>query len=150
MCVSPTHTCLFIGMLMPAMRAILRSRTPALLVPRGRADHVDHAAAAHDLAVLADLLDRGTYFHDAFPCAARNSAAWINSLVMTSPARAAAVAEQVRLLEKARIVMRHGVRVQLRHEVHHHHHHDEQRGAAEAKRHALPGDEDLRYQAHRG
>jgi hypothetical protein len=36
----------------------------ALLVPRIRADDVHHAAAAHDLAVLADLLDRRTYFHD--------------------------------------------------------------------------------------
>jgi hypothetical protein len=28
-----------------------------LLVPGVGADHVDHAAPAHDLAVLADLLD---------------------------------------------------------------------------------------------
>jgi hypothetical protein len=38
--------------------------TLALLVAWVRADDVDHAAAAHDLAVLADLLDRRTYFHD--------------------------------------------------------------------------------------
>jgi hypothetical protein len=36
----------------------------ALLVTRVRADDVDDAATAHDLAVLADFLDRGTYFHD--------------------------------------------------------------------------------------
>jgi hypothetical protein len=30
--------------------------TLALLVARVDADHVDHATAAHDLAVLADLL----------------------------------------------------------------------------------------------
>jgi hypothetical protein len=35
----------------------------ALLVPGIRADDVNDAATAHDLAVLADLLDRGTYFH---------------------------------------------------------------------------------------
>jgi len=59
-------TCLFIGMLMPAIRAMFDTYllTLALLVPRVRADHVDHATTAHDLAVLADLLDRGTYFHN--------------------------------------------------------------------------------------
>jgi hypothetical protein len=36
----------------------------ALFVARVSANDVDHAATAHDLAVLADLLDRGTYFHD--------------------------------------------------------------------------------------
>src|SRR6185295_11864989 len=71
MCVSPMTTCLFIGMLMPAIRAIFQYlpvddssvSTLALLVPGVGADDVDHAAAAHDLAVLADLLDRRTDFH---------------------------------------------------------------------------------------
>src|SRR5262245_47301681 len=65
MCVRPMTTCLFIGMLMPAIRAMFSSYllTLALLVARVRADDVDHAATAHDLAVLADFLDRGTYFH---------------------------------------------------------------------------------------
>jgi hypothetical protein len=61
--VSPTHTCLFIGMLMPAMRAMCLTSTLTLLVTLVRTNNVDHAAAAHDLAVLADLLDRRTYFH---------------------------------------------------------------------------------------
>src|SRR5436853_3965469 len=38
--------------------------TLTLLVPRVRAYDVHDAAAAHDLAVLADLLDRRTHFHD--------------------------------------------------------------------------------------
>jgi hypothetical protein len=38
----------------------------ALLVTGVRANDVHHAPAAHDLAVLADLLDRGTDFH-AYP-----------------------------------------------------------------------------------
>jgi hypothetical protein len=38
--------------------------TLALLVARVRADDVHHAAAAHDLAVLAYFLDRRTYLHD--------------------------------------------------------------------------------------
>src|SRR5437764_8434355 len=38
--------------------------TLTLLVPRVRADDVHDAAAPHDLAVLADLLDRRTYLHD--------------------------------------------------------------------------------------
>src|SRR6186713_938192 len=46
MWVSPMTTCLFIGMLMPAIRAMFDTYllTLALLVPRVRADHVDHAA----------------------------------------------------------------------------------------------------------
>jgi hypothetical protein len=49
--------------LIPAMRAISLTSTLTLLVARVRANDVDHATAAHDLAVLADLLDRRTYFH---------------------------------------------------------------------------------------
>src|SRR5262249_44803257 len=62
MWVSPTHTCLFIGMLMPAIRAI---STLPLLVPRILADHVDHASAADDLALLANLFDGRPDFHGA-------------------------------------------------------------------------------------
>jgi hypothetical protein len=43
---------------------MVSTSTLTLLVTRVRADDVDHAAAAHDLAVLADLLDRRTYLHD--------------------------------------------------------------------------------------
>src|SRR5215510_9578909 len=52
--------------------------TLALLVAGVGADHVDHPAAAHDLAVLADLLDGSTNLHDssprwaAGPCRARS------------------------------------------------------------------------------
>jgi hypothetical protein len=42
--------------------------TLALLVARVGADDVDDAATAHDLAVLADLLDGRTDFHDLDPC----------------------------------------------------------------------------------
>jgi hypothetical protein len=57
--VRPMTTCLFIGMLMPAIRAMFDTYLLALtlLVARVGADDVDHAATAHDLAVLADLLD---------------------------------------------------------------------------------------------
>jgi hypothetical protein len=56
MLVSPMLTCLFMGMLMPAIRAIVLPL--ALLVTRiGAADHEHDAAAPHDLAVLADFLD---------------------------------------------------------------------------------------------
>jgi hypothetical protein len=72
-------------MLMPAMRAIFAYRSPSgaekprilsvielitkltlpLLVARiRRADHVNHPPTANDLAVLADLLDRRSNFHD--------------------------------------------------------------------------------------
>jgi hypothetical protein len=43
--------------LMPAMRAMLLPLSLPLLVPCVGTDHVDHAATAHDLAVLADFLD---------------------------------------------------------------------------------------------
>jgi hypothetical protein len=36
----------------------------ALLMALVGADDVDDAPAAHDLAVLADLLNRRSYFHD--------------------------------------------------------------------------------------
>jgi hypothetical protein len=65
MCCKPTHTCLFIGILMPAMRAI--SSTLSLLVALVAANHIDHAPTAHDLAVLADLFDGWTYFHEDVP-----------------------------------------------------------------------------------
>src|SRR6476660_335176 len=59
MCVSPITTCLFIGILTPAIRAMFVSYllTLALLVPWICTNNVDHATTAHDLAVLADLLD---------------------------------------------------------------------------------------------
>src|SRR5262245_9981030 len=94
MCVSPTHRCLFIGMLMPAMRAMcskprrdgrarekarhstangqlfpklgLTSALPLFMAGIG-ADHVHHPAAAHDLAVLADLFDGRTNLHFSNP-----------------------------------------------------------------------------------
>src|SRR5579863_2134289 len=56
MLVSPMLTCLFMGMLIPAMRAI--ALPLALLVARvGAADDEHDAAAPHYLAVLADFLD---------------------------------------------------------------------------------------------
>jgi hypothetical protein len=46
---------------------IIWKSTLALLVALVRADDVNDAPAAHDLAVLADLLDRRTYFHNYPP-----------------------------------------------------------------------------------
>jgi hypothetical protein len=45
------------------LKIILQS-TLTLLMPLIGADDVDDAPAAHDLAVLADLLNRWTNFHD--------------------------------------------------------------------------------------
>ena len=59
-----TGALLFIGILMPAMRAIVS--TLSLLVALVAADHVDHAPTAHDLAVLADLFNGWTYFHEDY------------------------------------------------------------------------------------
>jgi hypothetical protein len=43
---------------------ITKLSLPLLVARIRRADDVDHATTAHDLAVLADLLDRRTHFHD--------------------------------------------------------------------------------------
>src|SRR5574342_177237 len=42
------------------------------------------------------------------------------------------------LLEQALVLVRHDVRLHLRHEVHRHHHDDQQRGPAEVERHVPP------------
>jgi hypothetical protein len=47
------------------MRAI--SSTLSLLVALVAANYIDHAPTAHDLAVLADLFDGWTYFHEDVP-----------------------------------------------------------------------------------
>src|ERR1700733_7728003 len=81
-------TCLFIGMLMPAIRAIyfstralekkrasilenplnINSLALALLVAGvRRTNDVNDAAPPHDFAVLADLFDRRTNFHFLAP-----------------------------------------------------------------------------------
>src|ERR1700722_14091619 len=86
--VKPMTTCLFIGILMPAIRAIyfstraqekrrgtiyekcleINSLALALLMPRvRRTDDVDDAATPHNFAVLADLLHRRTNFHFLLP-----------------------------------------------------------------------------------
>src|SRR3984893_1017293 len=94
MWVSPMTTCLFIGMLMPAIRAIYfstralekkrgsifekrlkinlvassRASTLTLLVPGiRRTDDVNNAAPPHDFAVLTNLLYRRTNFHFLLP-----------------------------------------------------------------------------------
>src|SRR6187399_2901549 len=139
MCVSPMTTCLFIGMFTPAIRAMFDTYllTLALLVARVRANDIDDAATAHDLAVLADFLDRGTNFH-------------LESPLLTLRRATAAITHQVRLLEQTRVVMRHQVSLKLREEVHGHHDDDEQRGATEHERHAATRHENLGEQAHRG
>jgi hypothetical protein len=52
-------TCLLVGMLTPAIRAIVLSSSPGLaltlLVARVFANHAHHTAAAHDLALSANL-----------------------------------------------------------------------------------------------
>src|SRR6187549_3575385 len=139
MCVSPMTTCLFIGMFTPAIRAMFDTYllTLALLVARVRANDIDEAATAHDLAVLADFLDRGTNFH-------------LESPLLILRRATAAITHQVRLLEQTRIVVRHQVGLKLREEVHGHHDHDEQRGATEYERHAALGHQELGQQADRG
>src|ERR1700682_2470710 len=88
MWVNPMTTCLFIGMLMPAIRAIYFSTSAhekkrisilenhleinllaLALRMRGvrRADDVNDAAAPHDFAVLTNLFHRRTNFHFLLP-----------------------------------------------------------------------------------
>src|SRR3954464_11609450 len=95
MAVSATSACWWLGMLIPAIRAMdysanllmtgpadpavangkpkiisektcsFNALTLTLLVARIGADHPHHALAAHDLAFAADFLDRSHYFHGA-------------------------------------------------------------------------------------
>src|SRR5438093_452946 len=70
MYVSATSIRFSAGRSTPAIRAtrFLLALLLALLVPRiAGADHADHALATHDLAVLADLLDRCTHLHASAP-----------------------------------------------------------------------------------
>jgi hypothetical protein len=50
-------TCLFVGMLTPAIRAMFLPLTLTLLVARVFANHAHHTAAAHDLALPTNLAD---------------------------------------------------------------------------------------------
>src|SRR5688572_12527441 len=75
--VSAISACWWLGMLMPAMRAIGGTRnyiclvkvlsTLTLLVARIGANHPHHALAPHDLALAADPFDRGHYLHSCSP-----------------------------------------------------------------------------------
>src|SRR5512142_1624411 len=57
--VSAIEACCWLGMLIPAIRAmsVLYPLSLALLVARVAADHAHHALAPHDLALAADFLD---------------------------------------------------------------------------------------------
>jgi hypothetical protein len=55
MCVSAMPTCLLVGILTPAIRAIVVPLTLALLVPRVFANHAHDTAPAHDLALPTNL-----------------------------------------------------------------------------------------------
>src|SRR5690606_36605927 len=136
MCVSAIETCMLTGMLIPAMRAISVPLTLPLLVPRVGADDSDHALATDDLAVAADHAYRSSYFHD------------FNS--RPTSARTSSVSLQIGLLQQAFVLVRHHVRLQLRHEIHGHDHDDQQRRAAEVERHVELQNHELRHQTDRG
>src|SRR5436305_3629386 len=63
MAVRPISACLWGGMLMPAMRAMVFLSALTLLVARVGADHADHALAPDHLAVAAHLLHGCSDFH---------------------------------------------------------------------------------------
>src|SRR5882724_4650263 len=94
MWVRPMTTCLFIGMLMPAIRAIYFSTRahekkrasilekcleinslalPLLVAGIRRTNDVNAAAPPHDFAVLADLFDGRSNFHSLAPMPRRLS-----------------------------------------------------------------------------
>src|SRR6266853_5610213 len=54
------------------------------------------------------------------------------------------------LFEQALVLVRHDVRLHLRHEVHGHDNDDEERGATEVERHVPPQDQELGQQANQG
>src|SRR5690606_27277841 len=122
MCVSAIEMCLLTGILIPAIRAIVRPSTLSLLVARIRADHPNDAFAADDLAVPADPAYRSSHFHLINSRRARSSSG--------ISARPWPVSSQVGLLQQTLVLVGHHVRLQLRHEIHRDHHDDQERRAA--------------------
>src|SRR5262245_418199 len=112
MCVSPIHTCLFIGMLIPAMRAMATYLNPDAACDAGPSGW------------------RKRRVRGAPSCSPRSSSgrAEVASRVLAPPA---AVADQLRLLQLPEVVILHRVRLELDVEVHHHQHHHGVLGAAD-------------------
>src|SRR3954470_11763023 len=74
---------------------------------------------------------------------------WIvSSLAMSPSAHRESGALEVGLLQQRLVLVRHEVRLQLRHEVHGHDHRDQQRRPAEVERHVPLAAQELRQQAH--
>src|SRR6185503_17755044 len=134
MCVSAIPTCLLVGILTPAIRAIVLTSSPAAACaaglrksrapPRGGARSCTSYKSC-ELTFLLSLLRSGTALLLRFPIAA-----------------------EVRLLEQPFLLVSHHVSLHLRQEVNRHDDDDQQRRSAEVERHAELQDQELRYQAH--
>src|SRR5581483_6513179 len=85
MYVSPISTRLVRGRSTPAIRAIVLSLP--LLVFLVRADHAHHAAATHDLALVANPFDRRSYFHSLPTILPRVTSVGESSIRTRSPTR---------------------------------------------------------------
>src|SRR5690349_21690448 len=81
-------------------------------------------------------------FSTTSPCSSMAS-----SLAIPLPHRPQAAALEIRLAQQALVLMRHHVRLYLRHEIHGHHDDDQQRRAAEIERHVPAQDQEFRQQA---
>src|SRR6185503_5688548 len=133
MCVSAMPTCLLVGMLTPAIRAIAVTSNPGAACAAGlRKSRAPHRGGERsctsykscELTFLLSLLRSGAALLLRFPITA-----------------------EVRLLEQPFVLVSHHVSLHLRHEVHRHDDDDQQRRSAEVKRHAELQDQELRYQA---
>ena len=96
------------------------------------------ASLLNNLAISAHFLNRCTNFHNC----SRFKNNRIQGLFLTQTLK-------IRLLHQALILLRHHVRLHLRHEIHDHNHDDQQRSTAEVKRNIPTDDEELRQQANR-
>src|SRR5258708_13414802 len=67
-----------------------------------------------------------------------------------SPGRRESPAPEPPLFEQALVLVRHDVRLHLRHEVHGHDNDDQERGAAEVERHVPSQDQEFGQQANQG
>src|SRR5690554_3651668 len=109
----------------------------ALLVTRLRADDSNRAIATNYFAVTANFLYRSAYFH----CRLQFSRGTAISAVPT-------IALEIGLLHQRFILMRHQVRLNLRHEIHHHDYNNQQRRTTKIERYITRHHQELREQGH--
>ena len=142
MCVNAAHTCLRSGTFTPAIRAIacpplypvhncptesFITSTLPLLVPPIPANDAHGSLTTYHLAVSTKPLNGCSYFH------------LHTHSVMSARHTCTAISFQIRLLQEPFVLVRHQMRLYLRHEIHRHHDNNQKRSSAKIKWH-IPAD----------